>query len=111
MSDKTWLTLTFHQHGFDPKTCPALKDVLFKAVQEYCMRLENKLNIGIGKSTSAFMIADPLGILEPNEIQLCFSSTFRDSKSRWEDVMLHDHDALVARLPAVLPSDIQKVSQ
>lgn len=68
------------------------------------------MNIGIGKSTSALMIADPLAILEPNEIQLCFSSTFRDPKSRWEDFMLNDIDVLVARLPAWLPSDIQKVS-
>lgn len=84
--------------------------MLFKAIKEYCLRLENRMNIGIGKSTSALMIADPLGILEVDEIQLCFSSTFRDPKSRWEDVMLHDTDVLVARLPALLPSDIQKVS-
>lgn len=68
------------------------------------------MNIAVGKSTSALMIADPLGVLEPNEIHLCFSSKFRDPKSRWEDVMLHDTDVLVARLPALLPSDIQKVS-
>lgn len=68
------------------------------------------MNIGIGKPTSALMIADPLGVLEEDEIQLFFSSTFRDPKSRWEDVMLHDTYVLVARLPALLPSDIQKVS-
>ncbi|MCJ1262320.1 hypothetical protein MMC22_002190 [Lobaria immixta] len=99
----------FIEHGFEPKHCRELKDVLFKAILEYCLRLENKMNIGIGKSTSALMIADPLAILEPNDIQLCFSSTFRDPKSRWEDFMLNDIDVLVARLPASLPSDIQKV--
>lgn len=103
-------TLIFQQHGFEPKKCRELKDVLYKAIQEYCSRLENKMNISIGKSTSALMIADPLAILEPNEIHIGFSSTFRDSKSRWEDSMLHDTDVLVARLPALLPSDIQKVS-
>lgn len=55
------------------------------------------------------MIADPLAILEEGEIHLGFSSTFRDPRSHWEEVMLHDIDVLVARLPAVLPSDIQKV--
>lgn len=84
--------------------------MLFKAVKDYYFRLEKKMNIEVGKSTSALMIADPLAILEPNEIQLCFSSKFQDPKSRWEDVMLHDTDVLVARLPALLPSDIQKVS-
>lgn len=102
--------LMFQQHGFEPKYCRELKNVLFRAINDYCSRLEDKMNIGIGKSTSALMIADPLGILEPNEVQLCFSSTFRDPKSRWEDVMLHDMDVLVSRSPASLPSDIQKVS-
>lgn len=74
------------------------------------MRLENRMNIGIGLSTSAFMIADPLGILEENEIHLGFSSTFKDQKSRWEGIMLNDIDVLVARSPALLPSDTQKAS-
>lgn len=75
------------------------------------MRLENKMNIELGRSTYAFMIADPLAVLEENEVHIGFSSMFRDSKSGWSDGMLHDMDILVARLPALLPSDIQKVSQ
>ena len=67
------------------------------------------MNIGIGKSTYAFMIADPLAVLEENEIHLGFSNTFRDPKDGWGQVLLHDMDVLVARLPAHLPSDIQKV--
>lgn len=73
------------------------------------MRLEDKMNIGVGKSTYAFMIADPLAILEENEVHLGFSSNFKDPKDGWEQVLLHDVDALVARLPALLPSDVQKV--
>ena len=68
------------------------------------------MSIEVGKSTSAFMIADPLALLEENEIHLGFSTPFYDSKSKWEDTMLHDVDVLVARLPALLPSDIQKAS-
>lgn len=101
--------LKISQHGFEPKECLYLTKLLFKAIQEYCLKLENRLNIGIGRSTSALIIADPLGILEEGEIHLGFSTTFRDPRSHWEEVMLHDIDILVARLPAVLPSDIQKV--
>ena len=77
---------------------------------EYCTRLENKMNIELGKSTYALMIADPLAILEENEVHVGFSSMFRDTKSEWSEVMLHDMDILVSRSPALLPSDIQKVS-
>ena len=67
------------------------------------------MNIELAKSTYAYMIADPLAILEEDEIHLGFSNMFKDPKDKWEEVMLHDIDVLVARLPASLPSDIQKV--
>ena len=68
------------------------------------------MNIELGKSTFALMIADPLAILEENEVHVGFSSMFRDTKSDWSEVMLHNMDILVSRLPALLPSDVQKVS-
>ena len=55
------------------------------------------------------MIADPLAILEENEVHIAFSSAFKDHKTGVDQVMLHDIDVLVARSPAHLPSDIQKV--
>ena len=55
------------------------------------------------------MIADPLAVLEEGEIHFGFSNMFRDPVSGFNDTMLHDIDLLVARLPAHLPSDIQKV--
>lgn len=66
------------------------------------------MKIKVGKSTYAFMIADPLACLKENEIHLGFSSTFRDPKDHWEQVLLHETDVLVARLPALLSSDVQK---
>lgn len=69
------------------------------------------MNIGIGRSTMAYMIADPLAELEENEVHLGFSNLFRDPKSGWSEVMLHKVDVLVARNPALLPSDIQKVAR
>lgn len=68
------------------------------------------MNISLGRSTYAYMIADPLAQLEENEIHIGFSNLFRDPQSGWNETMLHNTDVLVARLPALLPSDIQKVS-
>lgn len=73
--------------------------------------LEKKMTLGLAKSTSAFMISDPLALLEEGEVHLGFSNTFKDAKDKWEDTMLHGIDVLVARTPALLPSDVQKVSR
>ena len=97
------------EHGFEPKDCRYLKDLLFHSIKNYCLRLEDRMNIGVGKSTQALMIADPLAMLEENEVHLGFSTLFRDPKSGWAETMIHNEDVLVARLPALLPSDIQKV--
>ena len=97
------------QHGFEPKTCRFLRDQLRKAISAYGLRLESKMNIGLAESTYAFMIADPLAILEEDEVHIAFSSAFRDPKTGVDQTMLHDIDVLVARSPAHLPSDIQKV--
>ncbi|KAL8840797.1 MAG: hypothetical protein Q9176_003644 [Flavoplaca citrina] len=93
----------FVEQGFDPQSCCRLKDLLYKAIKGYCIRLENRMNIGVAKSTYAFMIADPLAVLEEGEVHIGFSTPFE------HEMMLHDIDLLVARLPAALPSDIQKV--
>lgn len=61
------------------------------------------MNIGVAKSTYAFMIADPLAVLEEGEVHIGFSNSFD------HELMLHDTDLLVARLPAALPSDVRKV--
>ena len=55
---------------------------------------------------SAFMVPDPLDVVEEGEIHVGFSSSFSD---RFPLTFLHDMDVLVARMPANLPSDIQKV--
>lgn len=104
-----YIPLRLSQHGFEPKTCRYLKDQLYQAIKTYCLRLESKMNIGLGQSTYAYMIADPLAILEENEIHLGFSSVFHDPQSGFDQSMLHNIDVLVARLPAHLPSDVQKV--
>ena len=67
------------------------------------------MKIGLAESTYAFMIADPLAVLEDNEVHIAFSTAFKDHKTGVDQIMLHDIDVLVARSPAYLPSDIQKV--
>lgn len=90
-------------------TCRYLRDLLYKTIARYCERLENKMNIGLGRSTYVLMIADPLAVLEENEVHIGFSSVFKDLQSGFQDTILHNLDVLVARLPATLPSDVQKV--
>lgn len=101
---------TFSQHGFQPKTCRYLKDQLYQKIKAYCLGLESKMNIKVEQSTYAYMIADPLAILEENEIHLGFSNIFHDPKLGFDRSMLHNMDVLVARSPAHLPSDVQKVT-
>ena len=99
----------FVDHGFQPKQCQYLRNQLYKLILAYCKRLEDKMNIGLGLSTRAYMIADPLNVLAENEIHICFSHSFKDPETGFDETMLHDIHVLVARLPAHLPSDIQKV--
>lgn len=101
---------SFPQHGFQPKTCLYLKDLLFKEISAYCDGLESKMNIKVEQSTYAYMIADPLAILEEDEVHLGFSNIFHDPKLGFDRSMLHNMDVLVARSPAHLPSDVQKVT-
>ena len=67
------------------------------------------MNVSIGLSTYAYIIADPLAILEEGEIHFSFSNHFNDPKSGFSNDALENMDVLVARSPSHLPSDIQKV--
>jgi len=89
--------------------CSFLKELAWDATLRNCERLEKKLSIGVGQSAYAYITCDPLKVLDEGEIHLGFSKTFSDPRSRFQDTMLHGIDVLVARLPALLPCDIQKV--
>ncbi|KAI1373468.1 RNA dependent RNA polymerase-domain-containing protein [Hypoxylon crocopeplum] len=93
--------------GFDPMKQKYLQDLVFRRQREKCERLEKELRIKITRSTYAFMVVDFLGVLAPNEVHLCFSSKFADDSDEYYD--LDGMDVLIARSPAHLPSDIQKV--
>ncbi|KAF4457327.1 hypothetical protein F53441_717 [Fusarium austroafricanum] len=101
-------TMTFlADGGFEPKSLQFLNEIMFKHQMNRWKQMEAKLHIEIDQSTSALMTIDFQGVLAPYEIQLCFSPAFDDGKQSLDD--LGGFDVLVARSPAHLPSDIQKV--
>ena len=71
-------------------------------------KLREKLHIRIPQSTSIYCVADPTGTLKPGEVSLHFSRGIEDKRTgRWRNFI--EGDILVARVPAHLPSDVQKV--
>lgn len=79
-------------------------------MSEHCDDLLLKCHIRVPKSTSLFCIADPTGTLEEGEISLQFSKGFVDpTTKRRQDCV--EGPVLVARNPAHLPSDVQKVKK
>ena len=95
--------------GFNPKEQKYLQDLAFTMQRQKCDLLKTKLNIRVGRSAYIYMVVDFWGILEENEVHVAFSTKFQDPQGKFSDVLLHDVDVLVARSPAHLPSDIQKV--
>ncbi|OBS17430.1 hypothetical protein FPOA_12078 [Fusarium poae] len=93
--------------GFEPRRLEFLNEIMFRHQMSRWRQMEAKLHIEIAQSTSALMTIDFLGVLAPGEVQLCFSPAFDDGKQSLDD--LGGLDVLVARSPAHLPSDIQKV--
>lgn len=93
--------------GFDPMQQKYLQDLVYLYQRKKCEKLEKDLKIKITRSTYAFMVVDFLGVLAPDEVHLCFSSKFGEGPDEYLD--LDGMDVLVARSPAHLPSDIQKV--
>ena len=94
--------------GFVPMQNRFLLDRLHTLVQEQVESVTDHLHIRVPESISLYCLADPTGTLEPGEISVQFSMGFKDQnlKHRWNCL---EGDVLVARNPAHLPSDIQKV--
>lgn len=95
--------------GFDPKQQKYIQDLAWNMQLQKCEVLKKKLNIGVGQSSYIYMVVDFWNILEENEVHVAFSSKFQDPKGKFSDVLLHDMDILVARSPAHLVSDVQRV--
>ncbi|GAB1215711.1 hypothetical protein ATERTT37_004905 [Aspergillus terreus] len=95
--------------GFKPRSFRYLRHRLRNCLRELLERYENELHIEVPLSTYAFCIADPYGVLKPDEVHFGFSSNWRDPQGQFEDNLLDGMDVLVARVPAHFPSDIQRV--
>ncbi|KAL0933776.1 RNA-dependent RNA polymerase [Colletotrichum truncatum] len=93
--------------GFQPQEQKYLQDVAWQLREARCEKLKKKLNIKIPNSANLYMVVDFWGVLEENEVHICFSSKFQTQS--FSDSMLHGCDVLVARSPAHLVSDIQRV--
>ena len=94
--------------GFRGDKCRELKDALMGEVETFVFTMQEKLNIKLADSTFVYCLADPFNVLEEDEVFISFSRPFENSD---EKTQLHDLtglEVLVARLPAHLPSDIQK---
>lgn len=108
LPDSTEDTMSFLvDGGFEPMQLKFLQDLVFKSQKRRGDSMKDELHIKIPKSTYAYMLVDFQGVLEPNEVHLCFSSKFDDGTNELSD--LDGMDVLVGRCPAHLPSDIQKV--
>jgi hypothetical protein len=95
--------------GFDPMKQFYLQELAWNMQLQRCEILKKKFNIRVGQSAYIYMVVDFWNILEENEVHVAFSSRFQDPQGKFSDVLLHDQDVLVARSPAHLVSDVQKV--
>jgi hypothetical protein len=96
------------ENGFTPDTSPVLVECLRSMLQNSLEQYVDRLQIRIPCSTYLYCIADPYGILEPNEVHLSFSEVWKDAVSGFKESFVDGRDILVARLPALLPSDVQR---
>ncbi|TFK75828.1 hypothetical protein BDN72DRAFT_831274 [Pluteus cervinus] len=93
--------------GFTPSTCPILAAKLHEVIKSHLSSQILHLHIEVEMAATAFLIPDPLSILEPGEIFY---------KSRSDNLMMPSGiksnivlgDVLLGRNPTKLPGDIQK---
>lgn len=93
--------------GFEPQKQKYLQDLAWNIRLRKCEDLKKKMSIKVPNSAYFFMVVDFWGVLEENEVHLCFSSKFQTET--FSDSILHGCDVLVARSPAHFVSDVQRV--
>ncbi|PWY96385.1 RNA-directed RNA polymerase [Aspergillus sclerotioniger CBS 115572] len=108
MSNDAEFIIRLTEAGFGPRSFYPLRKRLGKCLRELLNRYVDELHIEVPLSTYAFCIADPYSVLKPDEVHFGFSNNWRDGNGQFEDNLLDGVDVLVGRLPAHLPSDIQR---
>jgi hypothetical protein len=96
------------EHGFMPQDCPLLLERIRSWLEKNLTRYVDKLQIRVPRSAYLYCIADPYSVLEPDEVHIGFSKTWKDPGTGLSTSLLDGIDILVGRLPALLPSDIQR---
>ncbi|KAF4611719.1 hypothetical protein D9613_004267 [Agrocybe pediades] len=96
------------QAGFHPASNYLLHEKLFYIVQNTIKSSVEKYRIPIEESFGAYVVPDPLGILEEGEIFYKFSRPRKDPNT---EMLVHtlEGDVVLGRYPIRLPSDMQKV--
>ncbi|CUS10551.1 unnamed protein product [Tuber aestivum] len=107
-STKHEMAILLLESGFLVRSCRVLMDHVRGMIDQYCEDLKEKLHIRIPHSTTLLCVADPTGTLREGEVSLRFSAGFLDPKTLRRNQVITG-DILVARNPAHIPSDIQKV--
>ncbi|KAJ6185688.1 hypothetical protein N7519_006989 [Penicillium mononematosum] len=100
--------IRFSEAGFAPRDFFPLRMKIRQYLTWLLERHVEELKIQVPLSTYAYCIADPYGVLGPDEVHFGFSNNWRDPQGQFEDNLLDGVDVLVGRLPAHLPSDIQR---
>ena len=95
--------------GFAPITCTYLLELLENLLKNYLSVHLDKMKIFVNESTTVYCAADPCGVLEEGEVHLGFSRLWTNETTGQQWMFLSGMEGLVARNPANLPSDIQKV--
>ncbi|KAL4939158.1 hypothetical protein BDV06DRAFT_41649 [Aspergillus oleicola] len=108
MSDDLETIVRLSEAGFAPRDFYPLRKRLGKCLRARLERYVEELRIEVPLSTYAFCIADPYGVLKEDEVHFGLSINWRDDDGQFEDNLLDGIDVLVGRLPAHLPSDIQR---
>lgn len=99
--------MAFLDSGFHPSNCAMLREKISRVVAATISRVIENCYIDIPFSATAWIIPDPLGVLEPN--QLFFKSSHSNLVAldgTESDIITGD--VLITRDPCRLPSDVQK---
>ncbi|KAJ6107159.1 RNA-directed RNA polymerase [Penicillium sp. IBT 18751x] len=107
MNDAEYI-IRLSEAGFKPQSFRPLRRRLRRFLEYLLERHVEELHIPVPLSTYAYCIADPYGVLQPDEVHFGLSTNWRDPNNEFLDNMVTGRDVLVGRLPAHVPSDIQR---
>lgn len=93
--------------GFHQQKLKYIQDCCWDLAKKRAEQLKLKSHVKIPQSANMFMVADFSSTLNEGEVHVSFSSRFQ--VEGFCDTLLEGMDILVARSPAHLPSDIQRV--